>query len=403
MGRAGGFDLTDVPPDLPSERPRFQADGGSRLGPAGPEVLLAFEAPYSELFFRPLGSRLRSRFDLILLLLEGKRQVGGDLFSETIEVLDRRDARDPNVRVRRILPVRAEPGRYRAEVIMRETAAGRQARVAWNLEVPDYASLPLSISSLWISDPTAAKADSATLPPAGWVLRHRFGEPLGPLVVSGEVYRHDGGSGAPHLTWRILGSRGDEVQRGEMILPVGERIAFRLHPEFASLWLGGYFLEVRVEVTGHEARRRLSFQMDATAGTFATDSQQSLELIELIATPDEVRELREAAAVLRKEAWNRFWRRRDPTPGTSENEFRDEFFTRVRYADEQFSVLGPGWRSDRGRVYIQFGPPEQVESRPMNLDTPAYEIWTYVREGRRFVFVDYDGFGRYELYQPGRP
>ena len=107
---AGGFDLTDVPPDLPLERPRFQVDGGSRLGPTGPEVLLAFEAPYAELFFRPSGSRLRSRFDLILLLLDGKRQVGGDLFSETIEVLDRRDTRDPAARVRRVLPVRAKPG-----------------------------------------------------------------------------------------------------------------------------------------------------------------------------------------------------------------------------------------------------------------------------------------------------
>ena len=402
MARAGGFDPTDAVPDLPLERPRFQADGGSRLGPTGPEVLLAFESPYSELFFRPSGSRLRSRFDLILLLLDGKRQVGGDLFSETIEVLDRRDARDPTARVRRVLPVRAKPGHYSAEVILRETAAGRQARVAWKIEVPDYASLPLSISSLWVSDPTAANADSALLPPAGWVLRHRFGEPLGPLVVSGEVYRHDGGSEAARLVWRILGSREDEVQRGEMVLPMGERVPFRLHPEFASLWLGSYTLEVRAEVSGHEARRRYAFQMDATAGAFEADSQQSLELIELIATPEETRELREASPVLRKEAWNRFWKRRDPTPDTPENEFRDEFFARVRHADEEFSVLGPGWRSDRGRTYIQFGPPDQVDSRPMNLDTPAYEIWTYLNAGRRFVFVDYDGFGRYELYQPGR-
>jgi GWxTD domain-containing protein len=400
--RAGGFDLTDVSPDLPVERPRFQADGGSRLGPAGPEVFLAFEAPYAELFFRPSGSRLRSRFDLILLLLDGKRQVGGDLFSETIDVLHRRDASDPAARVRRVLPVRAKPGNYTAEMILRETAAGREARVTWKIEVPDYASLPLSISSLWVSDPSAAGADSVLLPPAGWVLRRRFGEPLGPLVVSGEAYRHDGGSEPARLVWRVLGARGDEVQRGEMVLPSGERMPFRLHPELASLWLGSYTMDVRVEVPGHEARRRFGFQMDATAGAFAVDSQQSLELIELIATPEEIRELRRLPPVLRKEAWNRFWKRRDPTPDTPDNEFRDEFFARVRYAEEQFSVLGPGWRSDRGRIYIQFGPPDQVESRPMNLDAPAYEVWTYTRPERRFVFVDYDGFGRYELYQPGR-
>jgi GWxTD domain-containing protein len=400
--RAAGFDLTDVPPTLPVERPRFLADGGSRLGPNGPEVLLAFEVPYSELFFRPVGSRRRSRFDLILLLRDGKRQVGGDLFSETIEVLDRHDTRDPAARARRILPVRVKPGRYRAEVILRETAAGRQSQVSWDLQVPDYAALPLSLSSLWVSDGTAAEGDSVALPPAGWLLRRRYGEPLGPLVVSGEIYRGDGGSDSTRVTWRIVGSRGEEIQRGETRRPAGARVPFRLHPEFSSLWLGSYVLEVLAEAGGHDARRRLSFQTDATAGAFEADSRQSLELIELIATPDEIRELRDTPAVMRKEAWNRFWKRRDPTPGTPENEFRDEFFARVRYVDEHFSVLGPGWRSDRGRVYIQYGPPDEIESNPMNVDSPAYEIWTYVSQGRRFIFVDYDGYGRYELYQPGR-
>jgi len=74
----------------------------------------------------------------------------------------------------------------------------------------------------------------------------------------------------------------------------------------------------------------------------------------------------------------------------------------VRHANEHFSVLGPGWRSDRGRIYIQHGPPDQIESHPFNLDTPAYEIWIYLRLGRRYVFVDYDGYGRFELYSPGR-
>ncbi len=396
------FDVTDTPPQPQRERPRFHADAGSRLGPTGPEVWLGFEAPYSELFFRPVGSRVQSRFDLILLLLKGKRQVGGDLFEESIELLNRRDARDPMMRLRRVLPVRAKPGRYSAAVLFRETAAGRETRVDWNVEVPDYERLPLSISSLWVTDAAAVDADSSALPPAGWMLRRRYGEPLASLAVSGEVYRNDGGTTAPRLTWRILGSRGDVVQRGEVGLAAGARVPFRLHPDFTSLWLGSYVLEVRVATEAREALRRFTFEMDATAGAIEADSEQVLELIELIGTPDEIRELRESSAVLRKEAWNRFWKRRDPSPDTTENEFRDEFFARVRYADEHFAVLGPGWRSDRGRVYIRYGPPDQVESRPMNLDSPAYEIWTYTREGRRFVFVDYGGFGRYELYQPGR-
>jgi GWxTD domain-containing protein len=221
-------------------------------------------------------------------------------------------------------------------------------------------------------------------------------------VVAGEIYRHDGGSDPSRLVWRVIGSTGEEVQRGEMTVPAGERAAYRMHPEFASLWLDSYTLDVKVAAAGHEARRRYSFQMSSSPGMIEGDSRQSLELVEIIATPEEMRELRDAPATMRKEAWNRFWRRRDPTPDTPENEFRDEFFARVHYTEQHFSVLGPGWRSDRGRIYIQYGPPDQVEESGMNTDGPAYQIWTYQRDGRQFVFVDYDGYGRYELYQPGR-
>lgn len=122
----------------------------------------------------------------------------------------------------------------------------------------------------------------------------------------------------------------------------------------------------------------------------------------LIATKAEINALEDAPEEARAEAWTKFWDERDPTPGTPDNEFKNSFFQRVRYANENYGVLEPGWRSDRGRIYIKYGQPEQVESRPSRVDGLAVEVWTYIDLGLRFVFVDYDGFGRYELYQPGR-
>ena len=57
-----------------------------------------------------------------------------------------------------------------------------------------------------------------------------------------------------------------------------------------------------------------------------------------------------------------FWRRRDPTPDTFENEFEDEHYRRMIYANERFASSVPGWRSDRGRIYIMYGPPDSIES-----------------------------------------
>jgi len=59
-----------------------------------------------------------------------------------------------------------------------------------------------------------------------------------------------------------------------------------------------------------------------------------------------------------------FWLRRDPTPDTPENEFKEEHYRRIAYANEHFGSGIPGWKTDRGRIYIIWGPPDQIESHP---------------------------------------
>src|SRR5271170_1205676 len=59
-----------------------------------------------------------------------------------------------------------------------------------------------------------------------------------------------------------------------------------------------------------------------------------------------------------------FWQRRDPTPDTEENEYKEEHYRRIAYANEHFAAGIPGWKSDRGRIYIVFGPADEIESHP---------------------------------------
>ncbi len=59
-----------------------------------------------------------------------------------------------------------------------------------------------------------------------------------------------------------------------------------------------------------------------------------------------------------------FWQRRDPTPDTPENEFKEEHYRRIEYANEHFAAGIPGWKTDRGRMYIKWGPADEVESHP---------------------------------------
>src|SRR6267154_2268717 len=85
-----------------------------------------------------------------------------------------------------------------------------------------------------------------------------------------------------------------------------------------------------------------------------------------------------------------FWRRRDPDPDTDENEFREEYYEPIAYANEHYASGIPGWKTDRGRIYIMYGKPDEIESHPSGgtYDRPIeegggttstfpFEIWRY--------------------------
>ncbi len=85
-----------------------------------------------------------------------------------------------------------------------------------------------------------------------------------------------------------------------------------------------------------------------------------------------------------------FWDRRNPNPDSEDNEFKDEHYRRIEYADEHFAAGKPGWMTDRGRIYIVFGPPDEIDSHPSggsyerpeeegggNTATFPFEDWRY--------------------------
>jgi GWxTD domain-containing protein len=66
----------------------------------------------------------------------------------------------------------------------------------------------------------------------------------------------------------------------------------------------------------------------------------------------------------REQFVEQFWLRRDPTPDTVENEFKEEHYRRIAYANERYASGAPGWKMDRGRIYITFGPPDEIDEHP---------------------------------------
>ncbi len=95
-----------------------------------------------------------------------------------------------------------------------------------------------------------------------------------------------------------------------------------------------------------------------------------------------------------------FWERRDPDPETSINEFKVEFYQRVQIANKDFgSESDGGWKTDRGRVLIKYGPPSNIEKQQSALDQKPWVTWEYyeVEGGVTFIFVDRTGYGSFQL------
>jgi GWxTD domain-containing protein len=110
-----------------------------------------------------------------------------------------------------------------------------------------------------------------------------------------------------------------------------------------------------------------------------------------------------------------FWQRRDPTPDTEENEFKEEHYRRMVYANEHFAAGVPGWRTDRGRMYIMYGKPDTIDSHPAGgpylrpaeegggeTVTHPFEVWRYrylegIGQEIEIEFVDTCGCGEYHM------
>jgi len=117
----------------------------------------------------------------------------------------------------------------------------------------------------------------------------------------------------------------------------------------------------------------------------------------------------------REQFIEQFWLRRDPTPDTQENEFKEEHYRRIAYANERFASGIPGWKADRGRIYITYGPADEVESHPSggsyerpseegggNTSTYPFEKWRYryiegIGSDINIEFVDTTMSGEYRM------
>lgn len=187
----------------------------------------------------------------------------------------------------------------------------------------------------------------------------------------------------------------------------------------AGLPGGTYIIEVQIKdpATGNKANSLKPFSLvyafDQLSPTMEqpdqfTDEDAELmeQVIHYISSSDEKKLYRELDLEGKKNMLARFWEERNPEPGSKMNIYKNEIFRRFMYANYYFSSTlidrTNGWKSDRGRVYITYGEPDEIERFPSSMESKPWMKWTYdrlpgQRGGDYFIFVDEDGYGNYRL------
>jgi len=337
-------------------------------------------------------------------------------------------ARTPGATATESFEFAAAPGRYRMTM---RASADSVPTIERTVEFPSFAHRPL-VSDLLLATAARELADTGSAAP-GEVRRGRWALRTAPrphltfteaaLTYYTEIYPWQGFAGGDgRLNLEVVTEAGRSLVRvAPQVLRVGATGGVaRGTVDLAGLPEGNFRLRATITLGDSSQTVEADFSMGparaveapataaapaAPAGPFDGLSEASLDSMYaplVVVMQDGEGGVYENLTVEGKRRYlNEFWRRRDPTPQTPDNPLRDAFYRAVRHTNYAFREGGaaqiPGWRTDRGRIYLKYGEPNDALRRPQGQPRP-YEVWVYTRDRRLFyVFLDRTGIGHYDL------
>jgi GWxTD domain-containing protein len=419
--RRGG-PLTSRDSDLPTESVgpvSFVVDSGLFYTAQGtPLVEICMQVPYDQLPFIKEGGGYVARVDVVAVF-EGVsgHQVGGDSWNREIWVQDYEETMDPATTYRARARFALPAGKYALRLTCGGSGSDVKGEAYRVLEVrrpPDYPEALSDIMfgtcvaegdsavSIPVNPDSAPAAEGEFVPNAGRI----YGVDTGPACVQAEAYSFDGGSGdTVKVKLAVLNENENVVWNNyETVLKTGTVTPLEFRVPVDSLAWGGYRLAIDLVSGNVEASRSRHFEVDESRVAAGMDLKQLIDLMSLVATDEELETLASLPESERQDYLDEIWRKRDPDPTTPRNEFMVAFFKRYKEAKLKFNENGvPGWKTDRGKVYIRNGPPDRIETRPGvsgSLSPYAtYEIWYYDATNSHYVFEDFGGTGSYTLVE----
>lgn len=216
-----------------------------------------------------------------------------------------------------------------------------------------------------------------------------------------EIYSQTGQSNLKFI-YTITDATDQAVIRNEQLIKLNKKITpYLLDLSKDIKTPGRYTLIIQVEENEEKVTTKAKFSANWSNFEFSKlNINTAIQTLKEFIDDKDFKSLEQAPDSV-KEAWfKNYWEERDPTPDTKENELQQEFFRRVDFSNNMFTVNAldkEGWQTDRGNIYLKYGPPTDVERHQDQLNLPPYEIWYYDKIDRRFYFQDKSGVGDFHL------
>jgi GWxTD domain-containing protein len=367
-----------------------------------------YKAYSSALSYEKWGDKFKASYEIsVVFNRKGKQVTGitreGDLFADNYKMTLSREDFVIDIFTFKIVPDNYElVGRLIDAYAGDELSVKREVRIKdFGKKIPYLSTIEFVRESRHSDESSRFVRDGMRIIPS---VSRAFGYSEPEMLIYYQIYNRDD-FGGDYLVYYDMIIENKIVVSDTALFPSGGAVTGRME-EFnvESLLPGVYSLAIRVESPGRKLKveSKSDFTIEwSIMGIVRNDFRTAVEQLRYIATREEMDKLKDAPETDRIRLWNDFWESNDPSPGTAENELRNEYYKRVRYADLNFGHFGKdGWKTDMGMVYIKYGSPDEIERHPFDISTKPYQIWYYYEQKRRFVFVDYNGYGDYELQYP---
>lgn len=341
------------------------------------------------------------------------------------------DAYKKDVRIFDVLPLLLAPGRYNLKVTAVDAVTKRSGIATFELNVRDFSGDDLKMSDLEMAydiqslDTTSSissliKANRRVLPNPN----RYFSNEDSLIYYYTEVYNLSDKADASNefsVQATLHDAFGYELRKYALRTHKKPGTTAVLTDAVPVKGIPGGAYELHIEIkdlaTGLKASAAKKFMMiygfEQLAPTMADssaftdrDAQLMEQVIKYISTSEEKDMYRDLDLDGKKAFLAQFWDRKNPKPGSPVNEFKNEIFRRFAYANQYYSTTlvtkDDGWKTDRGRIYITYGNPDNIERHPSSMGQKPFERWYYDRlpgqTGNDYcLFVDLDGYGNYRL------